>query len=128
MLFRAYFAGQQETLEAAQEPKLDLICRTLVLSEGERLLDTGCAITTRRAPHGLSLKRVRLLTRSPAPLALDQVFRTGERSDDGRLCAPTPDVCNATATPGGVQSGDSLTRFFAEFATDNTNLTSAGSS
>lgn len=37
----AYFPGEQETLDAAQEAKLDLICRKLRLKEGERLLDIG---------------------------------------------------------------------------------------
>lgn len=38
----AYFASSQETLEAAQDRKLDLICRKLALREDERLLDIGC--------------------------------------------------------------------------------------
>ena len=38
----AYFASPNDTLEAAQERKLDLICRKLHLTEGERLLDIGC--------------------------------------------------------------------------------------
>jgi cyclopropane-fatty-acyl-phospholipid synthase len=38
----AYFATPSDSLEAAQERKLDLICRKLQLSEGERLLDIGC--------------------------------------------------------------------------------------
>ena len=38
----AYFSGPDDTLEAAQERKLDLICRKLGLREGERLLDIGC--------------------------------------------------------------------------------------
>ena len=38
----AYFATPQETLEAAQERKLDLICRKLALRQGERFLDIGC--------------------------------------------------------------------------------------
>ena len=38
----AYFATPDDTLEAAQERKLDLICRKLQLTEGERLLDIGC--------------------------------------------------------------------------------------
>ena len=38
----AYFAHPEETLESAQERKLDLICRKLALREGERLLDIGC--------------------------------------------------------------------------------------
>jgi cyclopropane-fatty-acyl-phospholipid synthase len=38
----AYFARPDEALEVAQERKLDLICRKLQLSEGERFLDIGC--------------------------------------------------------------------------------------
>ncbi|HET6437576.1 MAG TPA: cyclopropane-fatty-acyl-phospholipid synthase family protein [Anaeromyxobacter sp.] len=38
----AYFAGGARTLEEAQEAKLDLVCRKLSLSRGERLLDVGC--------------------------------------------------------------------------------------
>jgi cyclopropane-fatty-acyl-phospholipid synthase len=38
----AYFADPEESLEAAQEHKLDLICRKLRLTAGERLLDIGC--------------------------------------------------------------------------------------
>jgi cyclopropane-fatty-acyl-phospholipid synthase len=38
----AYFAGGAQTLEAAQEAKLELVCRKLKLSEGEKVLDVGC--------------------------------------------------------------------------------------
>jgi cyclopropane-fatty-acyl-phospholipid synthase len=38
----AYFADPDESLEDAQERKLDVICRKLRLTEGERLLDVGC--------------------------------------------------------------------------------------
>ena len=38
----AYFANAEETLEAAQERKLDYICRKLRLKPGERFLDIGC--------------------------------------------------------------------------------------
>jgi cyclopropane-fatty-acyl-phospholipid synthase len=38
----AYFSSPDDTLEEAQERKLDLICRKLNLAEGERLLDVGC--------------------------------------------------------------------------------------
>jgi cyclopropane-fatty-acyl-phospholipid synthase len=38
----AYFASPGESLEAAQERKLDLVCRKLRLAEGEGLLDVGC--------------------------------------------------------------------------------------
>ncbi len=38
----AYFETPDQTLDAAQEAKLDLICRKLRLRTGERLLDIGC--------------------------------------------------------------------------------------
>jgi cyclopropane-fatty-acyl-phospholipid synthase len=38
-----HFEGDDDrTLEAAQEAKLDLVCRKLELQEGERVLDVGC--------------------------------------------------------------------------------------
>lgn len=38
----AYFRRADDSLEIAQEQKLDLICRKLRLSPGERFLDVGC--------------------------------------------------------------------------------------
>ena len=38
----AYFKTMDDTLDAAQEQKLDHICRKLMLRPGERLLDIGC--------------------------------------------------------------------------------------
>ena len=38
----AYFSGGASTLEEAQEAKLELVCRKLGLTEGERVLDVGC--------------------------------------------------------------------------------------
>lgn len=38
----AYFKSDGESLENAQENKLDLICRKLRLKPGDRLLDVGC--------------------------------------------------------------------------------------
>ncbi len=38
----AYFRNGDETLEAAQEQKLEHICRKLQLAPGERFLDIGC--------------------------------------------------------------------------------------
>src|SRR5437868_246163 len=38
----AYFRSADDTLDVAQEAKLDLICRKLRLKPGERLLDIGC--------------------------------------------------------------------------------------
>src|SRR5438270_5875611 len=38
----AYFAAPGDDLDAAQERKLDYICRKLRLRPGDRLLDIGC--------------------------------------------------------------------------------------
>ena len=38
----AYFASDDESLDAAQERKLDIVCRKLNLQPDERLLDVGC--------------------------------------------------------------------------------------
>jgi cyclopropane-fatty-acyl-phospholipid synthase len=38
----AYFRSAEDTLDCAQEQKLDYICRKLRLGAGERLLDIGC--------------------------------------------------------------------------------------
>jgi cyclopropane-fatty-acyl-phospholipid synthase len=38
----AYFRRPEDTLELAQEQKLDHICRKLMLKPGERFLDVGC--------------------------------------------------------------------------------------
>jgi cyclopropane-fatty-acyl-phospholipid synthase len=38
----AYFRSAEDSLDAAQEAKLDMICRKLRLKPGERLLDIGC--------------------------------------------------------------------------------------
>jgi cyclopropane-fatty-acyl-phospholipid synthase len=38
----AIFSRGAETLEAAQEEKLETVCRKLALQEGERVLDVGC--------------------------------------------------------------------------------------
>ncbi|CAG4883652.1 putative fatty acid methyltransferase [Georgfuchsia toluolica] len=38
----AYFRHPDDSLERAQEQKLDLICRKLMLKPGERFLDIGC--------------------------------------------------------------------------------------
>ncbi|MBV9803210.1 MAG: class I SAM-dependent methyltransferase, partial [Solirubrobacterales bacterium] len=38
----AYWSGGAQTLEEAQEAKLELVCKKLALGESERVLDVGC--------------------------------------------------------------------------------------
>ncbi len=38
----AYFKGGAQTLQEAQQAKLDLVCTKLALQDGERILDVGC--------------------------------------------------------------------------------------
>ncbi len=65
----AYFTDWSNTLEQAQLDKLDMICRKLQLSPGERLLDIGCgwgalvchaAIHYGVIAHGVTLSQAQL--------------------------------------------------------------------
>lgn len=50
----AYFRHDDDTLDVAQEAKLDLVCRKLRLQPGERFLDVGCgwgALVMHAAAH-----------------------------------------------------------------------------
>ncbi|HTP18787.1 MAG TPA: cyclopropane-fatty-acyl-phospholipid synthase family protein [Solirubrobacteraceae bacterium] len=53
----AYFAGGAQTLEDAQEAKVELVCKKLRLTEGERVLDVGCGwgsfVIHAAAKHGV---------------------------------------------------------------------------
>jgi cyclopropane-fatty-acyl-phospholipid synthase len=60
----AYFPSEAASLEQAQEAKLELICRKLRLSPGERLLDVGCGwgglVTWAAERHGVEAVGVTL--------------------------------------------------------------------
>jgi cyclopropane-fatty-acyl-phospholipid synthase len=76
----AYFAGGAETLEQAQEQKLELVCTKLALREGERVLDVGCgwgsfAIHAARR-HGVQVLGV-TLSEPQAELARDRARAAG---------------------------------------------------
>jgi len=76
----AYFAGEQDTLEEAQEHKLDLICRKLRLAPGERFLDVGCGwgslVLHAAANYGVNAIGV-TLSEAQARLARDQARERG---------------------------------------------------
>jgi cyclopropane-fatty-acyl-phospholipid synthase len=76
----AYFAEPGEPLEAAQERKLDVICRKLRLQPGERLLDVGCGwgslLLHAAARHGVRGVGV-TLSEAQARYARERVRRAG---------------------------------------------------
>ena len=76
----AYFEDPAESLERAQERKLEMICRKLRLSGGERLLDVGCgwgSLLIHAAEHhgvrGVGIT----LSDAQAALARERVARAG---------------------------------------------------
>ncbi|MDQ6872057.1 MAG: cyclopropane-fatty-acyl-phospholipid synthase family protein [Gemmatimonadota bacterium] len=76
----AYFRSADDTLEAAQEAKLDLICRKLRLKPGERFLDIGCgwgALIMHAAKHyGVDATGI-TLSENQAVLARDRIEQAG---------------------------------------------------
>jgi cyclopropane-fatty-acyl-phospholipid synthase len=76
----AYFSDPADTLEAAQERKLDLICRKLQLTPGDRLLDVGCgwgSLPIHAATnYGVTAVGV-TLSESQAQLARERVAQLG---------------------------------------------------
>lgn len=79
----AYFTTGQETLEQAQEHKLDVICRKLLLTEGDRFLDVGCGWGSlaihAAANYGVSAVGV-TLSEPQAQLARERVRERGLES------------------------------------------------
>lgn len=76
----AVFASPDESLEAAQERKLDRVCQKLRLKEGERLLDIGCGwgsmlihAATRYGVHAVGVT----ISEAQAELARERVRAAG---------------------------------------------------
>ena len=76
----AYFRSEDETLDSAQEAKLDLICRKLRLQPGERLLDIGCGwgglITYAAERYGVDATGI-TLSENQATLAQEKIQDAG---------------------------------------------------
>jgi len=77
----AIFSRGAETLEQAQEEKLEMVCRKLALEEGERVLDVGCGwgsfALQAATKHGA---RVVGITLSPS-----QAERARQRVEEARV-------------------------------------------
>jgi cyclopropane-fatty-acyl-phospholipid synthase len=76
----AYFESESDSLERAQERKLELICRKLRLQPGERLLDIGCGwgslVLHAAAHHGARALGV-TLSEPQAKLARQRIAAAG---------------------------------------------------
>ncbi len=76
----AYFRSSEVSLDAAQEAKLDLICRKLRLKPGERLLDIGCGwgglIMYAAEHYGVDATGI-TLSENQAALAKERIERAG---------------------------------------------------
>jgi|SRR6266568_953986 len=76
----AYFPDPAATLDAAQEAKLELICRKLRLEPGDRLLDIGCGwgglVAWAAEHHGVSAVGI-TLSESQAALARERIAARG---------------------------------------------------
>ena len=76
----AYFRSPDDSLDSAQEAKLDLICRKLRLKPGERLLDIGCgwgALIMHAAEHyGVDATGI-TLSEKQASLARERIEKAG---------------------------------------------------
>jgi cyclopropane-fatty-acyl-phospholipid synthase len=76
----AYFDSDEDTLEEAQERKLDVVCRKLRLAAGERLLDVGCGwgslVLHAAATYGVRAVGV-TLSEPQAELARERIRASG---------------------------------------------------
>jgi len=75
-----YFSGPGDDLDAAQERKLDLVCRKLRLRPGERFLDIGCGwgglLLHAAGRYGVEAVGI-TVSRSQAGLAADRIREAG---------------------------------------------------
>ena len=76
----AYWRGGAQTLEEAQEAKLELVCKKLGLREGERVLDVGCGwgsfVIHAASRHGVTAVGI-TLSEHQAQLARERAREAG---------------------------------------------------
>jgi cyclopropane-fatty-acyl-phospholipid synthase len=76
----AYWKGGAETLEEAQEAKLELVCKKLQLTQGERVLDVGCGwgsfVIHAASRHGVNAVGI-TLSEHQAQLARERAREAG---------------------------------------------------
>ena len=76
----AYWKGGAQTLAQAQEAKLELVCKKLQLTEGERVLDVGCGwgsfVIHAATHHGVRAVGITLAERQ-AEMARERVREAG---------------------------------------------------
>ena len=100
----AYFRTPDDSLDLAQEQKLDLICRKLRLSRGDRLLDIGCGwgglIIHAAQNYGVDATGI-TLSNEQAALAREQINRAGSGGSLSRgHSGITGRITRATTTTG----------------------------
>jgi cyclopropane-fatty-acyl-phospholipid synthase len=106
----AYFESPDDPLEAAQERKLDYLCRKLRLRPGQRLLDIGCgwgALVIHAAKHfGVGAKGI-TLSAPQAECGRVQIAEAGmtneaaiEVGDYRELCGSETEVYDAIISVG----------------------------
>jgi cyclopropane-fatty-acyl-phospholipid synthase len=79
----AYFHSEHDSLEHAQEQKLDHICRKLRLRPGERFLDIGCgwgALVIHASKHYGAISRGITLSQPQAKIARQRARKAGVES------------------------------------------------
>jgi cyclopropane-fatty-acyl-phospholipid synthase len=93
----AYFEQPDQTLEAAQEAKLEHICRKLLLRPGQRLLDIGCgwgALVLHAARHHGVLAHGITLSQQQLELARQRIAKAGLQE------RVTVELCDYRDLPG----------------------------